>query len=92
MKLSALQLLTFAASTAGVSEQLINNYCESDFYLTILLDGNTNGPFLLPPGNAWVNNITGKGNTATVTNTTDVWSPVPKLVLGTTIDQGKLWW
>jgi hypothetical protein len=94
MKLNTLNILAFVASAAGVSEQLIKNYCSENIYVTLYLNstGDTNGPFALPTGQAWINDITGQGNTATITKSADVFTPIPKLVLGTSTDGGILYW
>ena len=94
MKLNGLSTLAFATSAAAVSEQLIKNYCSEDIFVTLYQNstGSTNGPFALPSGQAWVNDIISTGNSATITKDADVFSPIPKLVLGTSTDGGILYW
>lgn len=86
----------FVSSATSISDQLIKNFCNEDVYITLYLNatGNTNGPFVLPTGQAWINDITGDGNTATISKSADVFTPIPKLVLGTSTDGagGVLYW
>ena len=90
--------LAFATSTTAVSDQLINNYCTEDIFLTIYTPGDgtnsvTNGPFQLPGNQAWIGNITGRGNTATVSKNANIWvDETSKLILGTSVDLGILYW
>lgn len=94
MKINGLSTLAFATSAAAVSEQLIKNYCSEDIYVTLYQNstGSTDGPFVLPSGQAWINDIISTGNSATITKDADVFSPTPKLVLGTSTDGGILYW
>lgn len=94
MKLNTLNVLAFAASASAVSEQLIKNFCTEDIYVTLFLNStdSTDGPFVLPSGQAWVNDIEGTGNTATITKSANVFQAVPKLILGTSTDKGILYW
>ena len=93
MKLNNLNILAFAACTSA-SHLLIKNYCNEDVYATLYQQSTqeTNGPFVLPGGQAYLNNIIATGNTATITKSADVFSAIPKLVVGYSTDQGILYW
>ena len=86
-------LLAFAASSAAISNQLVKNYCLEDVYLSLYGNGETNTPFLLPSGQAFISNIVGFGNTATVSKNPNIFSPdTAKLILGSSSDKGILYW
>ena len=76
MKLNTFSLLTFVASASAVSVQLIENCCPEGRYLTLSVNAtqDMNGPFVLPPGQAYECDIVGKGNTAIVTTSPDIFS------------------
>lgn len=86
-------ILAFATSATAVSDQLVTNACSESVYLTLYSNGTTNGPFVLLSAQAYISDIIGKGNTCTVSKSPDIYSPfTAKLVLGTTTDNGVLYW
>ncbi len=90
--LTLLVLVTGAVAT--VSDQVIANYCSGPKYITLNLNATgINGPFILPSGQAYVYNITGTGNSATIANeAANVGGEVPRLDLGTSTDNAILYW
>ena len=95
MKVNCINLLALATSASAISDQLVKNYCQEGKYLTLSVNATENkiGPFILPSGEAYISNITGIGNTAIVSNDPNIFtSEVAKLVLGTSTDNGILYW
>lgn len=86
-------LLLLPTTALAASYQLVKNYCPSTLYLTIYNNGSTTGPFELPSGQAYINPIAGTGNTATLSHSADIFSDqVAKLILGTSVSDGILYW
>lgn len=89
---TAAGLATIAASVSASSVQ-VNNYCDTPCWITLVNSTYGSSQFELGSGQAWVENISGAGNSLGLTKTADYWSSsTPKLILGTTIDSAKLWW
>lgn len=86
----SLPLALLSASTAlAASTTLIKNYCNEDIFLTL----NNGAPYTVHSGQAFTSNIVGQGNTAAVTKKPDFFNPeTAKMVLGTSTDQGVLYW
>lgn len=94
MKLNV-NLLAFAASASAISVQLVQNYCLEDVYLTVAVNVTEKriGPFTLPSGQAYINNITGLGHESIVTNDPNVFGDTTgKLVLGSSTADEVLYW
>lgn len=88
-----LAALTFSSVAVATSVQLVKNYCNETLYITLYSNGTTVGPFELPYQQAYISDIVGQGNTCTVSKEADIWSSsVGKLILGTSSDNGILYW
>lgn len=89
-------VLAFAASASAISTQLVKNFCPDTetIYLTLAVNAteDRNGPFIIPTGEAFVSNITGDGNTAIVSKDPNIYTSIPKIVLGTSSDNQVLYW
>ena len=94
-KFTAATLLAFSASAAAYSSQLIENYCASTVWLTLsvnVTDGTTT-TIELVSGQAYVSNITGEGNTAIISNGSNIYAPdVGKITLGTSNSENEVFW
>lgn len=89
MKPSHLLTVGLATLVTATSTILFKNYCLESLYLTI----NSGAPTTLPSGQAFTSNIVDQGNTALVTKTNDPFNgATAKMVLGTSTDQGLLYW
>lgn len=93
--LTALGGLSFLATTiTATSTELVKNYCpDITIYLTIYSNGTTDGPFGLGSEQAYLSNIVGQGGTITVSKNANIWSAdTPKMVLGSSTNNGILYW
>ena len=86
-------VITLASTSNALSTLQVSNFCDEDIYLTVAGEGPSFGPVVLATAVAWLTNITGKGNTATITKTNDIFAAeTAKLILGTSSSDGILYW
>ncbi|KAK5174095.1 uncharacterized protein LTR77_001175 [Saxophila tyrrhenica] len=87
-------LLALATTVTAISNQVIRNYCPEGKFITLLLNQTgVDGPFLLPSGQAYEYAINGTGNSVTVANVAaDFGAAVPRLDLGTSTNNGIIYW
>jgi hypothetical protein len=90
MRLTVVNLLALAASTAATPVQQINNYCPESKYIGLTLNATgAQTPFRLPTRQAYVGNITGVGNVVNVANISDSFN-APRLELAYSIDESYI--
>ncbi|KJX94771.1 hypothetical protein TI39_contig4159g00066 [Zymoseptoria brevis] len=88
-----LTLLGLSTYTSASSLQ-INNYCTDSLWTTLTSPSEPFAePFEIPSGVANISDISGSGNSLGVTFSKDYYAEnTPKLVLGFTSVNGRLWW
>lgn len=98
--LTAAAVVAFTTSTLAVSSQVVLNNCAESIWLTnVNSTKSTTGPFEIKgtggnsTGGNWTTDIIGVGNSLGVTKSDRYWTPeTAKLILGTSTDQGILYW
>lgn len=81
------------AASASASSLEVNNYCSQSLWLNFVNSSQGYSQTELKSGTAFLQDISGKGNSLGVTKSSDYYSSkTAKFILGTTIDNALLWW
>lgn len=93
MMMRLLLTTALAIATANAAFVELNNHCTTSLWVVIATEAVPQPQsWELKSGVAWKDVIVGKGNDFGVSLDKLYYSNVPKLVLGTSLDQGRVWW